>query len=297
VEYIILDAPPYPYFVVAGNATYRKGDRHRKRSGIGYFDMILVETGTLFMEVMGQAYDVSRGGVLVIPPECSHSGCNACDETTRFHWLHFYTDSAFKTSDMPTVPRRATTSTLTVNNHDILISFVLPIFQMLDSQRTKDILALVTMLESVTINKFDQIFSTIENPNSTLQQQSYFHRLLALLVVSSDTSSVNNIAFCAMQYITLHYGEKISLEDLASIANCHPTHVIRCMKQKYGLTPAKAIQNTRLQRACVLLRTTEMNVGDIAEIVGFMTPTYFCKVFRKHYGVTPLHYRQLEASL
>jgi AraC-like DNA-binding protein len=295
MEYIILDAPPYPYFVVSGNATYRKGDRHRKRAGIGYFDMILVEHGTLYMEVMGNSYDVSRGGVLVIPPECAHSGYSACDETTRFHWLHFYTESAYKNTDSPSVSRRTTSSTLTVNNHDLGISFVLPVFQMLDSQRAKDALSLMTMLESVTINKFDQIFSAIENPNSTLQQQAYFHRLLSLLVMSSETPAVNTIAFCVMQYITLHYGEKIQLADLAGVANCHPTHVIRCMKQKYGLTPARAIMNTRLQRACVLLRTTEMNVADIADITGFSTPAYFCKVFRSNYGVTPLHYRQVEA--
>ena len=297
MEYIILDAPPYPYFVVAGNATYRKGDRHRKRSGIGYFDMILVEHGTLYMEVMGNSYEVARGGVLVIPPECAHSGYSACEETTRFHWLHFYTDSAYKKADTPNVPRRTTSSTLVVNNHDLSISFALPVFQMLDSQRTKDVLAVATMLESITVNKFDQIFSAIENPNGTLQQQAYFLRLLSMLVVSSDTSQVNTIAFCVMQYITMHYGEKILLEDLAAIANCHPTHVIRCMKQKYGLTPVKAILNTRLQRACVLLRTTEMNVQSIADIVGFSTPAYFCKVFRNNYGVTPLHYRQVETAL
>ncbi len=40
-----------------------------------------------------------------------------------------------------------------------------------------------------------------------------------------------------------------------------------------------------------------MNVAAIADIAGFSTPAYFCKVFRNNYGVTPLHNRQVETPL
>jgi transcriptional regulator GlxA family with amidase domain len=46
--------------------------------------------------------------------------------------------------------------------------------------------------------------------------------------------------------------------------------------------------------ACVLLRTTEMNVTGIWDITGFSTPAYFRKAFRNNYGVTPLYEWQVE---
>ena len=37
MEYANFPSPPYPHFIIAGDALYRPGDIHRKRACIGIF--------------------------------------------------------------------------------------------------------------------------------------------------------------------------------------------------------------------------------------------------------------------
>ena len=52
--------------------------------------------------------------------------------------------------------RRSSPATQTVNNHDRYYDFLLPIFQMIPSQRLPAVLALMQRLESISINKYTQ---------------------------------------------------------------------------------------------------------------------------------------------
>ena len=56
-------------------------------------------------------------------------------------------------------------------------------------------------------------------------------------------------------------------------------------------TPVHYLLKYRLQEAAILLTTTKKKVIVIAENVGFETVDYFCKQFKKYYGVTPTEYR------
>jgi transcriptional regulator GlxA family with amidase domain len=49
----------------------------------------------------------------------------------------------------------------------------------------------------------------------------------------------------------------------------------------------------RIQRACVMLDTSELQVGEIAGSLGFQDPLYFSRLFRQHTGLPPTAYRQL----
>ena len=287
MKYIIMNAPSYPFFVVAGNAAYRPGDIHRKRSGIGYFDLILVEQGALSMEVDGIPYHVTENCVLVIPAEHPHGGTRSCVETTCFHWLHFYSNESYSILDTPKIPKRQGTSSTTINKHDYTQYLVLPVFQVLTPQRAADILAIMKQLESISYSRFEHTTTSIESTVGVLQQQALMLQIFSLLVKKSVDHTVNSTASIIKQYITIHYGEKLSLSKLAEVANCHPTHVIRCTKQQYGITPSMLITKTRLEKADLLLHTTDMTISEIAYNVGFSSPSYFCRTFKKNFGISP----------
>ena len=61
-------------------------------------------------------------------------------------------------------------------------------------------------------------------------------------------------------------------------------------------TPVHYLLKYRLQEAAILLTTTKKKVIVIAENVGFETVDYFCKQFKKYYGVTPTEYRIQKAA-
>ena len=56
MEYANFPSPPYPHFIIAGDALYRPGDIHRKRACIGIFDLVYVEYGELFITDGDHAY-------------------------------------------------------------------------------------------------------------------------------------------------------------------------------------------------------------------------------------------------
>jgi AraC-like DNA-binding protein len=93
-------------------------------------------------------------------------------------------------------------------------------------------------------------------------------------------------------FMELHYAEKLSLRDLARRAHLSPNHFIRMFRQYYGMTPARYVNDLRIDRARELLRGTERSVTDIALSCGFGDSNYFARAFRKVEGLTPRAYRK-----
>jgi transcriptional regulator GlxA family with amidase domain len=54
---------------------------------------------------------------------------------------------------------------------------------------------------------------------------------------------------------------------------------------------ANYLLQLRLQRAWHLLKTTDLNVSEIAYDVGFKDASYFSRVFKKHFGGSPIEMR------
>src|SRR5699024_10362569 len=126
---------------------------------------------------------------------------------------------------------------------------------------------------------------------SPLQQQSLLMQILQILSMFPDNTVKNNSCYIILQYLSLHYAEKIELSKLAEIASCHPTQVIRNVKKQYGMSPFQLLNNIRLQRSCEFLKRTDMTVAEIAYAVGFASSSYLCTQFKLVYKTSPKQYR------
>lgn len=94
-----------------------------------------------------------------------------------------------------------------------------------------------------------------------------------------------------LDYIHTHYKDKITIEALAKTASISKTEVLRCFKAIMGLSPIRYLNTYRLQRAADMLINTEKSIQEIAEVCGFDDNSYFSKLFKKKYHVTPHDYR------
>ena len=291
MEYIVINIPPYPYFVYSGDALYRQGDFHRKRAGIDSFDLLFVEEGGLYMKVENNSFHVKENDVLIIPKGKSHQSYKVCDKKTYFHWLHFSTAETFMLSNSFIGKNEKTRKPVPGKSHkDTLI---LPIFQTIPSNEVSDLIQIINNLESLRVNKYikSSLVSKESDPGTPIRNQVHFFNLLSLLIIGDEQAGGPDIASMLMHYLQTDYSTKISLEDMAKTANCHPTHVIRCFNKKYQTTPIKALINIRLQKAKELLRTTNLSCEDIAYRVGFSSASYFSKLFKERNMITPQEYR------
>jgi len=293
MAYILIEIPPFPFFVFAGDALFRPGDFHRKRTSIGCFDVLIVEYGCLHMMDDGTKYEVRQNDVLVLHPEHTHRSFKGCDENTYFHWLHFYTTEHISLSD--SIPKEhAPKREFSFPNIKCEL-LILPVFQNLGQSNAPFVFKLLTNLESLAMNRYHQSALVKKSDmaiGSPLQQQELFLNILSKLCLDDDAASTNRIAKLVMLYLQSNYAQDIQLKDLASAANCHHTHVIRCFNKEYHTTPGKALTNIRIEEAKRLLTSTDLPCERIAELVGFSSSSYFSKVFKEQTQMSPQGYRK-----
>ncbi|MEZ4955913.1 MAG: response regulator [Saprospiraceae bacterium] len=86
--------------------------------------------------------------------------------------------------------------------------------------------------------------------------------------------------------------EKLDDPDLSPTYLCQvvkrsSTQVNRKLKALTGKTPSQFIRSIRLRKAFELLKTTDLNISEIAYEVGFNDPNYFTRSFSEEFGHPP----------
>jgi AraC family transcriptional regulator len=98
----------------------------------------------------------------------------------------------------------------------------------------------------------------------------------------------------AIEYINTHFGEDISLTDIATAVGMSQYYFSRLFKQSIGMTPHTYLVVQRVNHAKELLSTTELTILEIANECGFANPSHFAKCFRQHTGISPKQFRLVE---
>lgn len=84
----------------------------------------------------------------------------------------------------------------------------------------------------------------------------------------------------------------LSLNAIAQELNLSPSHLGRIYKQMTMETLVDVVNRTRVQKSAELLNQTTEPVSEIAEKTGFTNSSYFYRMFKKYYGLTPNDYRK-----
>ncbi len=89
------------------------------------------------------------------------------------------------------------------------------------------------------------------------------------------------------------YNDEITLEILAEKFDISVRSLNRRFKQATGKSPMQYLQQIRMENACELLKTSNLNISEVAFSVGYPDNSYFSALFRKAMSVTPKEYRNL----
>ncbi len=95
----------------------------------------------------------------------------------------------------------------------------------------------------------------------------------------------------ALDYIELHYAEKIGLKTLSDALYISPNYFSDLFRRHMKVKFSDFLIEYRLKKACILLKKPEYKVSEISEMVGFRDSTYVSTVFKKTYNLTPLEYK------
>lgn len=103
-----------------------------------------------------------------------------------------------------------------------------------------------------------------------------------------DTERIRQI----MEYIQMHYSEKITLQDLAEQIHLCRSESCRLFKRYMNQSMFDYLLDYRIGRSLKLLRQSELDVTQISGQVGFANPGYYSRIFKRKMGCTPLEYRK-----
>ncbi len=96
----------------------------------------------------------------------------------------------------------------------------------------------------------------------------------------------------ALQMIQQRYAEPLTLEEMASACGLNPRYFCRLFQMRTGVTALTYIHRLRVGHACILLKSTDLSVLEIANRCGFQDREYFTRVFRAQKGCSPMQYRR-----
>ncbi len=95
-----------------------------------------------------------------------------------------------------------------------------------------------------------------------------------------------------INYISLHFHEKITVQQLSKYTHMSISHLSRIFKSETGISIQGFIQNTRINEAKELLLNTDYPFSTISNMLNFSSQSYFISVFKSVTGTTPKEFRR-----
>jgi AraC-like DNA-binding protein len=149
------------------------------------------------------------------------------------------------------------------------------------------------------LNIFIRLIDTLKYEGVAFSQIASCHtiQLLGLVYASALLKAksynrkeqiINNIRY----QIHEKWAEDIGLENLAKQHNVSYIWFRKSFKNIIGTSPGQYQLNIKIEKACQMLKETDLNISEIAFSIGFLSEQHFSRFFKKKIGVTPSQHRE-----
>lgn len=95
-----------------------------------------------------------------------------------------------------------------------------------------------------------------------------------------------------LQMLSQRRHSKVRIGHLAREVGVSHCHLSRLFSKENYMPPSKLLRQARFEKACEMLRTTNLSVKEIMAAVGINDKSHFAKDFKRMYGLSPAEYRR-----
>lgn len=135
---------------------------------------------------------------------------------------------------------------------------------------------------------------------SELIRDSYLYLFLAKLISISPNnsmavdhySSVEEYVKSSIDYIERNYSKNISVNEISNYIGVNRTYFSHIFKKLMCKAPIEYIVETRMDKACTLLKNPTLKIAEVSASVGYPDQFVFSKQFKKIMGISPSQYRK-----
>ena len=234
------------------------------------FEFVYICSGTPSFSVDGKNYTLSGGDVFITQPHEIHSTNSMPVSVSEMYWFQL----DLTTYENALFLDKLATQTLQTKLHQLSSRIIST-----DLGKTKDLIK----------NAFRVALSG-NNPQLATQYITLFLYLLLEASDKIDFKLTPDIGRAAT-YILDHIGEKLTLDELASISYLSTSQFKQKFKQQMGISPRQFINTQKIQVAKDLLEEWH-STTEVAAMLHFESPSYFITVFKRYTSCTPRQYKE-----
>ncbi len=249
-----------------------------------FFEVEYVLTGSCIHIVEKQEIPIRAGDIVIVPPNVEHKALPENDGVTvnikiRKQVFHnafinlLSTDTELSTYLSRTLYSTAYRSSFTFHCGDdpLIKSIILSMY----GQQLEQKPFFNYMLEGLTLTLF-----------SCLMQNHSQNVEISNFVITSDDRMSKIIA-----YINENY-RNVTLSSVAGKFYISEPYLSSIIKKETGSTFSFLLREIKIQKATMLLLTTNLNIDEVCERSGYQDTTQFIKTFKRYHGLSPKRYRQ-----
>ena len=251
----------------------------------GFFEIQCLLHGKLYQSIQNIPVTLLPGDLCFIAPNAMHAPHVTDDDTIMINIL-------VRTDTLRTVFSNA------LADEDVISEFIMRILYgktyqpLLICHTHLDPLSFGLVLDMIKASEIESSYT--DNICSTMLQLLF----LCLLkdhkndfVVGTTLHKNDENILNIVRYIKKH-SRTITLPTLAQHFNYTESHLSFLIKKFYGYSFQEMLANLRLEDAASLLVSSALSVSDIVATVGYTDNSYFFRIFKRKFGMTPSQYRK-----
>lgn len=232
----------------------------------------------------GKGYALTPGNLYLTPPFAPHD--DESDSLFSLYYIHFYEkaynkESIFDKLDFPVEIKGSALNSLLIE-------------RLLHINPGRHLQHIDPKVYDNTPTFSQYIAESNRMPiHSLLETQGILHQLMSGFLEYAKLKSRyedERINKC-LQYIHQNMDKDVVLSQLADVACITEDHLIRIFKKETGYTPIKYINLKKIEKAQLLLLTTDISIADIAMELSIDNISYFNRLFKQYTNQTPSQYR------
>ena len=227
------------------------------------YDLIVVERGTVRIEVEGHLACLAAQDATLVAPNRSYRGVSGIAPAL---WI-----ARFDAREV-----------------DITLPLAGARVHRLAAQRREAVFAVLRLLADTAAD---------QSAYRRLVRRLHFTAVVASVFESTDVREFvpapsNALVRDALEIIDRRYAEHIGPAEIAHELGRHPAYLTNLVREATGKSLGTWLIERRLGAARVLLSTTEDAIGDIATAVGYVDVSHFARYFTRRYGTPPARWRR-----
>ncbi len=255
----------YPVYV--GYFPFTDNHYVNRVDGLPHYILLYCIAGIGHIRIGNHEHTITKNQLFIINVNTPHTYWSDSKHPWQIYWTHFTGTKAHSFVDLV----NCSNSSMDVHKPN----------QVAINQYFNELIHLLEM--GYAPDHLYHCSSLLRSILTRINHTSFHHKQSSMMAKDCVTDTIF--------YMQEHINEQITLDALAEVNLISKNHLMNLFREKTNHSPIDYFIHLKIQKACLLLSTTNHSVKQIAYDLGYSDPYYFSRVFKSIMTISPKNYR------